>query len=383
LKISKFNKILKLIPKELALKYKAVPIAEEGDSLVIAMADPLDVMVIDEIRLRTGKKVKPVYVSENEIEDAIESYYITVNEDFKKNLEDNTEIKLEISNENDAVSAEQISIISLVNSILSEAVRENASDIHLEPGKRDVRVRFRIDGLLREKMTFPITSHSSVASRIKIMAGMDIAEKRLPQDGRIQQIIQNREIDIRVSSLPTMYGEKIVMRLLDRSTRLLKLGELGFSENTLASFEHLIRHPYGMILVTGPTGSGKTTTLYAALNEINSPSKNIVTIEDPVEYVLTGINQISINQKAGLNFSVGLRAILRQDPDVIMIGEIRDTETAKIAVRAANTGHLVFSTLHTNDAPGALTRLLDMGVEPYLVATTVIGVVAQRLTRSY
>jgi len=371
---------LKYIPKNLASKYQVIPIAEEGDLLVVAMADPLDIMVIDELRLRTGKRIKSVIATEKEITEAIDKFYSAKTADFTKKEETAAAVELEIP-DGDAVSVDQMPIVRLVNSILSEAVEVNASDIHLEPGKREVRVRFRIDGLLREIRPFPLASHNSVVSRIKIMAGMDIAEKRLPQDGRIQQNLKNREIDIRVSSLPTVYGEKIVMRLLDRSTRLLKLGELGFSEEALKSFRQLIEQPFGMILVTGPTGSGKTTTLYAALNEINSVSKNIVTIEDPVEYVLPGINQVSVNQKAGLNFAVGLRSILRQDPDVIMIGEIRDVETAKIAVRAANTGHLVFSTLHTNDAPGALTRLLDMGVEPYLVATTVIGVVAQRLAR--
>ncbi|NLO90290.1 MAG: Flp pilus assembly complex ATPase component TadA [Clostridia bacterium] len=370
---------LKYIPKNLALKYKVIPIAEEGDLLVVAMADPLDIMVIDELRLRTGKRIKSVIATEKEITEAIDKFYSAKTADITKKEETAAAMEPEVFDE--AVSVEQMPIVRLVNSILSEAMEANASDIHLEPGKWEVRVRFRIDGLLREVRPLPLTSYNSVVSRIKIMAGMDIAEKRLPQDGRIQQNIKNREIDIRVSSLPTVYGEKIVMRLLDRSTRLLKLGELGFSEEALKSFRQLIQQPFGMILVTGPTGSGKTTTLYAALNEISSVSKNIVTIEDPVEYVLPGINQVSVNQKAGLNFAVGLRSILRQDPDVIMIGEIRDMETAKIAVRAANTGHLVFSTLHTNDAPGALTRLLDMGVEPYLVATTVIGVVAQRLAR--
>ncbi len=275
----------------------------------------------------------------------------------------------------------QAHAVKAVNTIIEKAVERYASDIHLEPRQDSVRIRFRIDGILREIKTLPINSYSSVVSRIKIMANMDIAEKRLPQDGRIRICIHEREIDIRVSSLPTVNGEKMVLRLLDKKMRLLKLEELGFSETALEQYRLLINQPHGMIMVTGPAGSGKTTTLYATLNEINSREKNIITIEDPVEYILSDINQMSINTKAGLTFAAALRSVLRQDPDVIMVGEIRDSETAKIAVRAANTGHLVLCTMHTNNSSSALTRLMDMGVEPYLVASSVMGVVAQRLVR--
>ncbi|NLK01394.1 MAG: type II/IV secretion system protein [Clostridia bacterium] len=277
--------------------------------------------------------------------------------------------------------AGQMSAVKTVDEILRAAVSEKASDIHIEPRTEILRVRYRVDGILREAIMLPVELHSPLVSRIKIMANMDIAEKRLPQDGRIRMNLSDREIDIRVSSLPTIHGEKVVLRLLDKKMRLLKLEELGFSKTALDQYSSLIHQPYGMILVTGPAGSGKTTTLYATLNKINSVEKNIITIEDPVEYMLTEINQMSVNTKAGLTFAAGLRTILRQDPDVIMVGEIRDSETAKIAIRAANTGHLVLSTLHTNNAASALTRLVDMGVEPYLVASSVIGVVAQRLVR--
>jgi len=371
------KKVLKYIPKQLARSYQVIPYREEEDALVVAMADPLNVVVIDDLRLRTGKKIKPVIATEEEINKAVERFYgLDELDGFTRDVE--VSATAEVSEEE---QSEQAPVIRVVNSILEQAVEENASDVHLEPGEKNVRIRFRVDGVLREIMTLPLSAHNSVVSRIKILAGMDIAEKRLPQDGRTQHRVKGREIDIRVSSLPTVFGEKIVLRLLDRSTRLLKMEELGFSREALEGFRSLFMQPYGMVLVTGPTGSGKTTTLYAALSEINSIDKNIVTIEDPVEYVLTGINQVTVNPKAGLTFAVGLRSILRQDPDVIMIGEIRDVETAKIAVRAANTGHLVLSTLHTNDAPSALTRLMDMGVEPYLVASSVVGVLAQRLVR--
>ena len=272
-------------------------------------------------------------------------------------------------------------IVRTVNSIIQQAIFMNASDIHLEPMEDIMRVRFRIDGMLKQVMDLPKASSQAIVSRIKIMADMDIAEKRLPQDGRIQLKINKSEIDLRCSSIPTIFGEKIVLRILDRNNMIISLEKLGFASELLAEYKKLISISYGMILVTGPTGSGKTTTLYATLNEINTAEKNIVTIEDPVEYILRGITQIGVNAKAGLSFARGLRSILRQDPDVIMIGEIRDRETADIAVRAATTGHLVFSTLHTNNAAGALPRLIDMGAENYLVASALIGVIAQRLVR--
>lgn len=279
------------------------------------------------------------------------------------------------------IAAEEAPVVRLVNRIIQQAIQARASDIHIEPQGDEVRVRLRVDGLLRELQRLPIGHLSSLISRIKIMAAMDIAEKRLPQDGRFQFTTGRHRVDLRVSTLPTVFGEKAVIRLLDQKAMLLSLDELGFLPPIKEQFKNLIASSYGMQLITGPTGSGKTTTLYAALNALNSPQKNIVTIEDPVEYLLPGTNQVRVNPKAGLTFASGLRSILRQDPDIIMVGEIRDQETADIAVRAAITGHLVFSTLHTNDAAGAITRLLDMGIEPYLVNSSIIGVVAQRLVR--
>jgi len=272
-------------------------------------------------------------------------------------------------------------IAKVVDSVIEEAVNRRASDIHIEPAETSVRLRYRIDGILYPVATFPIDVKNSVSSRIKIMAGMDIAEKRVPQDGRFQHRHGERQFDIRVSSFPTIYGEKVVLRLLDRNGPLLKLQQLGFSGRLLEKIQVLLKRSFGMVLVTGPTGSGKTTTMYALLGELNSAEKNIITFEDPVEYMLEGINQTSVNPRAGLTFPIGLRSILRQDPDIIMVGEIRDLETAQIAVRAANTGHLLLSTLHTNDASSALTRLVDMGIEPYLVASSVSGILSQRLVR--
>ncbi|MGH7273200.1 MAG: GspE/PulE family protein, partial [Nitrospiria bacterium] len=277
--------------------------------------------------------------------------------------------------------ADDAPIIKLVNLIIAQAVREGASDIHLEPEEVVLRVRYRVDGLLHEVMSPPRDLHAGVCSRIKIMANLDIAERRVPQDGRIQMKVGERQIDMRLSTLPTVFGEKIMMRLLDKRSVLIGLEELGFDPDSLAKYQQMIRRPYGLILVTGPTGSGKTTTIYAALSSINSSEKNIVTIEDPVEYQLKGINQVHVNAKVGVTFATGLRSILRQDPNVIMIGEIRDRETATIAVQAALTGHLVLSTLHTNDAPGAIARLIDIGVEPFLISSSLMGVVAQRLVR--
>lgn len=379
------NEVLRLLPESLARRYQAVPVKREGNKLTVAMADPLNIMALDDLRATTGLEIVPVLADEDEINQVLENSFglqdiwnaagagdsgEPVGEGEKYNLDDLPE-----------AAAEAAPVVRAVNSIIQQAIKARASDIHLEPQEKAVRVRFRVDGFLRNVMSMPRRFHAPVVSRVKIMAAMDIAEKRLPQDGRVQVRLGGREVDLRISTLPTIFGEKAVIRLLDKSNMLLKLEDLGFDDHLLSGYRSLIHRPYGMILVTGPTGSGKTTTLYATLNAINTVEKNIITIEDPVEYVIDGINQIQINPKAGLTFASGLRSILRQDPDVIMVGEIRDAETADIAVRAATTGHLVFSTMHTNDAAGAVARLLDMGVEPFLVASSVIGVLAQRLVR--
>jgi type IV pilus assembly protein PilB len=382
------RELARLVPEPLARRYQAVPVRLEGNRLVVAMVDPLNVMAVDDLRLSTGYEIIPAIAAEAEIERALEECYgqplplpelVATDE-----AEPAPALQAEVFDldRQAAQAGAEAPIVRLVNGILHQALRERASDVHIEPQAEEVRVRYRVDGALRPVMSLPKVHHAAIVSRIKIMGAMDIAEKRLPQDGRVQIRVAGRQVDLRVSTMPTIFGEKVVIRLLDRGAMFLSLDELGFQPETLARYRRLIRRAYGMILVTGPTGSGKTTTLYATLREINSPEKNIITIEDPVEYVLEGINQIRVNPKAGLTFASGLRSILRQDPDVIMVGEIRDRETADIAIRSASTGHLVLSTMHTNDAAGAITRLLDMGVEPFLVASSVIGVVAQRLVRT-
>lgn len=374
--------LLKLLPERLARRYGAIPYKLEDNSLYMAMVEPSNIVALDDLRLITGYEIKPVLAAKEDIEKILSLYESIPG--FENRVFQNTETTYqqhsELLNVNEKAD-DHGAVVKTINSIIVQAVRAGASDIHFEPQEKGVRVRFRIDGALREIMTLPKTTSVPLVSRIKIIAEMDIAEKRLPQDGRVMIAVDGRPIDMRVSTLPTIFGEKVVMRILDKARRLLKLDALGLTPPLLESYRRLIRMSHGMILVTGPAGSGKTTTLYATLNELNSSDINIVTIEDPVEYVLEGINQMGVNPKAGLTFATGLRSILRQDPDVIMIGEIRDKETADIAVRAATTGHLVFSTLHTNDAAGALLRLIDMGVEPYLVASSVEGVIAQRLVR--
>ena len=366
------------IPVALAERYQIIPIKKAGKRLTLAMVDPTNFFAIDDVRMVTGCDIDPVIAAEREITRAINQTYGV------KELVEKAVNRLRTK---DPVGVAEIQttddapIISIVNSIISQAIKERASDIHIEPMDRNVRVRFRVDGVLREVVTFPRHSHAAIISRIKIMSEMDIAEKRLPQDGRIKVPEQGREIDLRVSTLPTILGEKVVMRILDKKSVILNIKGLGFTSENLARYRHLFAQSYGMLLVTGPTGSGKTTTLYSTLTELNSPGKNIITVEDPVEYRLDGINQVQVNQKAGLTFATGLRSILRQDPNIVMVGEIRDAETSDIAIRAALTGHLVLSTLHTNDAPGAVTRLLDMGIEPFLVASSILGIVAQRLVR--
>jgi type IV pilus assembly protein PilB len=369
------GEVIKLIPQDVALKYKVIPVFKVGNTLTVAMADPTNIFIIDELTRITGCSIEPVLADEMEIRKAQDQYYgggtiyEIISSIDKEKLKDS--VKLE----------EEAPIVKLVNILIADAVKRNASDIHIGPEERLVEIRYRIDGILHRYTSLPKYLQSAVISRIKIMAGLDIAERRLPQDGRILMKIGNREIDFRVSTCPTIHGENVVLRILDKSSMVLGLENLGFPPKELAIFEELISQPYGIILVTGPTGSGKTTTLYSALQKINREDINIMTVEDPVEYQFPHIHQVQINPKAGLTFANTLRSFLRQDPDVIMVGEIRDLETAEIAVQAALTGHLVLSTLHTNDAPTAFTRLIDMGVEPFLVSSSLLGVLAQRLVR--
>jgi type IV pilus assembly protein PilB len=379
--------VAKIVPEDVCRRYKLIPVGREGDKLFIAMADPLDVYAIDHVRLITGMVVEPRVATESNIQAAIDRIF-GVDKSVKDALEQIEEMpglqppgEEEVGIDQLREIAEEAPIVRLVNLIITQAVRERATDIHIEPRKTDIAVRYRVDGLLHNARLVPKHLHPAITSRIKIISGMNIAERRIPQDGRIPLSIDGKEIDLRVSTLPTIFGEKVVMRILDKSSTLLSLSQLGFMHDSQMVFERIINQPYGMILITGPTGSGKTTTLYAVLRQLNSPEKNLITVEDPVEYQLTGVNQVQINPKAGLTFANSLRSILRQDPDIIMVGEIRDSETAEIAINAALTGHLVLSTLHTNDAPSAITRLVDMGIEPFLIASSLIGVTAQRLVR--
>ncbi|MDN5364243.1 MAG: type pilus assembly protein PilB [Eubacteriales bacterium] len=377
--------VVKKIPESVARRYGAIAVSQEGNKLYVAMSDPLNVFAIDDLKMITGMEIEPLLALEDEINQAINRYY-QLEESVSQVLGDMaTDDKVSESDYKQLQDIENVEddapIIRLVNTIISRAVRERASDIHIEPMENTLRVRFRIDGVLHEVMSLPRNAQNAIISRIKIMANLDIAEHRLPQDGRIEVSAGGRNVDLRVSILPTIFGEKVVIRILDKSSFILQLPELGFSDDVRAQIERLIKKPNGMLLVTGPTGSGKTTTLYALLSRLNRPEENIITVEDPVEYRLDGINQVQVNPKIGLTFAEGLRAILRQDPNIIMVGEIRDRETADIAVRAALTGHLVLSTLHTNDAAGALARLVDMGVEPFLIASSVLAVTAQRLVR--
>lgn len=375
--------IPKLIHENLARRHLLIPIKKDRGKLVVAMNDPLNIFAIDDIKIFTGFNVEPVIATKEDILTAIDRFYEKVS--AEKALEEFTEsYTYEDVDEVDEAALSGINnapVVKLVNSIILQAIKLRASDIHIEPYERQLRVRFRVDGDLQEHMTPAKSSHSAIVTRIKIMGKMDIAEKRIPQDGRVEMEIEGRSIDMRISMLPTVYGEKIVIRLLDRSGNVMTKTQLGFTSENMKVFERLIKHPHGIILVTGPTGSGKSTTLYAALMEINDLSKNIITVEDPVEYRLNGVNQSQVNNKAGLTFANGLRSILRQDPDIIMIGEIRDAETAQIAVRAAITGHLVLSTIHTNDTASTVARLVDMGIEPYLISSSLVGVVAQRLVK--
>ncbi len=380
-------KIIELVPEELARKHELIPLLKIGNRLTCVMVDPWNIFALDEVRVKTNLIIEPAVATESEIKKALNQHYgakgtmedlIKTIDKEKLGLKEEKEIGLKELEE----VVEQPLVIKLVNLTIMKAVREGASDIHIEPEEEALKTRFRVDGMLYEVSSPPKYLQSAAISRIKIMANLDIAERRKPQEGRFSVKMEGKEIDIRVSCVPTVYGENVVLRLLDVSTALLGLEQLGFSKAVQDAYQKLILRPHGIILVTGPTGSGKTTTLYASLDKINTVEKNIITIEDPVEYKLKGIRQIQVNPKVDLTFANGLRSILRQDPDIMMVGEIRDYESVEIAIHAALTGHLVFSTLHTNDAPGAITRLIDLGAEAFLVSSSVIGVLAQRLVRT-
>lgn len=378
------SEVIKLVPEATAKKFKAVPLFKIGGSLTVAMVDPRDIVAIDEIRAKSNiSAIEPVLSTPEMIQHVIEQYY-AAHGDIKELADNLTPEKLaeKVRSPKGLTEAlEDAPVIKIVNLIMTQAVKDRASDIHVEPEENSVRVRYRVDGILHEAQEIPKHLQNVLLSRIKVMAKMDIAETRMPQDGRIQLKLDNKNLDLRVSSFPTVHGENIVIRILDKSSVLLGLKDIGFMEDHLIEFEKVIKHPYGVILVTGPTGSGKTTTIYASLSTINSMETNIITIEDPVEYEIPLIRQTQVNPKAGLTFANGLRNILRQDPNIIMVGEIRDKETAEIAIQASLTGHLVLSTLHTNDAASSLTRLIDMGIEPFLVSSSLIAILAQRLVR--
>jgi len=382
--------LLGLIGQEEAERLSAIPMFKVHDTLTVAMAEPQSLPKIDRLHQLTGCKIRPVLAPRANIVEYIRKY-ASGNTDVDSFLASLAESEVEVVeresvDEGPATDLDKMvegsPIINLVNVALLTAIRDGASDIHIEPDKHGTRIRYRIDGSLRDLMKPPPGLHASIISRVKVIGRMDIAEKRLPQEGRVRIVAEGREIDLRVSSMPTLLGEKIVMRILDKANLRIRLEDLGFRHETLQAFERMLNQPYGLVLVTGPTGSGKTTTLYSALDLVRSPEQNIVTVEDPVEYQLDMVNQIQVHEAIGMTFARALRSILRQDPDIIMVGEIRDEETARVAVQAALTGHLVLATLHTNDAPGAVTRLLDMGIEPYLLSSALNGVVAQRLART-
>jgi type IV pilus assembly protein PilB len=409
--------VIDIIPEDIARRYLVIPVSRNGPTLTIAMADPSNIFAIDDIKFLTGYNIEVVVASEISIIEAIKKYYgkdrdysesiLTVKdysqeeeeepssfpfEDNVKDVDDidslvqgaieDIEVVKEKEEEEEVVREVEAPIIKLVNSILIKGIKLKVSDIHIEPYEKTFRIRYRIDGVLKTAMNLPLKIKNAIISRVKIMANLDIAERRLPQDGRIKMKIgKGKEMDFRVSVIPTLFGEKVVLRLLDKSTLQLDMTKLGFEEEALAEFKEAIHKPYGMVLVTGPTGSGKTTTLYSALAELNRESDNIMTAEDPVEFNFMGINQVQMHEEIGLNFATALRSFLRQDPDIILVGEIRDFETAEISIKAALTGHLVLSTLHTNDAPSTITRLLNMGIEPFLVSSSLNLIVAQRLVR--
>jgi len=378
--------VTKLISENLATKYNLIPVYIEYDTLYVAMSDPLNLFAIDDVSIVSGYEVEPLIAGTKEIKDAIAKYYssqyaqkaadeLTKEHSSKQVASESKEQDTEVDEVKNAP------VVRLVDSIIENSIRAKASDIHIEPFEHYVKVRYRIDGELREIMRTPKETQSALITRIKILASLNIAERRIPQDGRIMTTIDGKGVDLRVSVLPTVNGEKVVIRILDRENFLVERSALGLDKDDDEKLDRILSKPYGIVLVTGPTGSGKSTTLYTVLRELNDESKNIITVEDPVEFVLEGVNQVNVNSKTGLTFAAGLRSILRQDPDIIMIGEIRDGETAEIAIRAAITGHVVLSTLHTNDAPSSVIRLVDMGIEPYLVASSVNGIIAQRLVR--
>lgn len=378
--------VVQRVPVEIARRYTIIPIFAIGNTITLAMADPLNIIAIDEIRYQTNADIKRTIARADEIREAIDRYYSvadSLNEIIANNRETARPTKIAplqvVSTESNESEAP---IVRLVNLIISKAVKDKASDIHIEPDEDTLRVRYRIHGGMREEASPPKSMQSEILSRIKVSANLDLSEKRIPQDGRMGVSVDGHSIDLRISTLPTIHGEKIVIRILDRRNLHLTFQQLGFRPKMLAEWLHVVKQPEGLILITGPTSSGKTTTLYTTLQEINSIEKNIITVEDPVEYSLPLINQVQINEKAGLSFPAALRSMLRQNPDIVMIGEVRDTETAKIAVRSSLTGHLVFSTIHTNDAPSTVARLLDMGIEPYLLASALKGILAQRLVRT-
>ncbi|KFE59551.1 type IV-A pilus assembly ATPase PilB [Hyalangium minutum] len=380
--------IIKLVPKDVAEKHLVIPVNRAGPSLIVAMCDPSNIYAVDDLKFLTGYNIESVVASEISIREAIERYYAEKGPSLDAIVGEMADEDIEVSQAEDenieemAKAADDAPVVKLVNLILMDAIKKGASDIHVEPYEKDFRVRFRIDGSLYEVMRPPMKLRNAITSRLKIMASLDISERRLPQDGRIKiKMGGGKEMDFRVSVCPTLFGEKVVMRLLDKSNLQLDMTKLGFDPQPLAWFKEAIERPYGMVLVTGPTGSGKTTTLYSALSSLNQIDTNISTAEDPVEFNFAGINQVQMHEDIGLNFAAALRSFLRQDPDIIMIGEIRDFETGEIAVKAALTGHMVLSTLHTNDAPGTVSRLLNMGIEPFLVVASLNLILAQRLCR--
>lgn len=374
--------VLRMISENLAKRHILIPIKKDGNNLTVVMADPLNIYAREDVQIATGCNIIPAIALSSDILSAIEHNYGQQRaekavEDFK-----NQQQIEEIIEDDDSIDeVSSAPVVRFINTIIGQAIKLRASDIHIEPYEEILRVRFRVDGELQEFMAPSRAAHSAIVTRLKIMSGMDIAEKRIPQDGRIEINHNNNDVDLRISTLPTVYGEKVVIRILNRNQFLTSKYDLGLGREDAEAYDNLLKHPHGIIIVTGPTGSGKSTTLYSMLSEINTLNRNIITVEDPVEYKLKGINQVQVNVKAGLTFGAGLKSILRQDPDVIMIGEIRDAETAQIAVRAAITGHLVLSSMHTNDAASAVSRLIDLGVEPYLVATSLVGVISQRLVR--
>ncbi len=382
---SSSDEALALVPAEVASKYRLLPLAVNNGRLRLAMADPFDRQALDVVRLLTGRAVEPVYAHEPELVDAIGRSYGSSVARMIANLDDHKTPALDDDSNDAAAHLEELAreptVVNLVDLIIHEAIKIRASDVHVEPFEKVLKVKYRIDGLLHEMSPPPKHLQSAITSRLKIMAGMNIAERFVPQDGHIDFNTQKGKVDLRVATVPTVHGESVVLRILDRTAALFGLDDLGLPVIQLDQYKHLLKSPHGIVLVTGPTGSGKTTTLYASLNHIYSPALKIITIEDPVEYRLEGVNQIPVNRKRGMGFADGLRAILRQDPDVVMVGEVRDRETADIAIRSALTGHMVFSTLHTNDAVGAIARLIDMDVEPFLIASSLRAVLAQRLVR--